>query len=196
MVVQISKHTVCCDKILRFFIFSDDITLHFTELHSACRYKSGVIQNLMGICGIVHSGSGHIDFLPLCIGLIPEYSSPGLIQSIQCPVFPLQEFPESRCVALRIEDIHLAVDLIINLPPHNTGTLSVVFCRLLHNNGAELPIDRRIVIIMSPHPMPKRCPVQTAVQHLRVFLCQPDRRRSRWGAEYNLHPLLLGQIQK
>ena len=49
VVVQISEHAVCGDKILRFFIFSDNVTLYFAELYGTGGYKSGVIQDLMGI---------------------------------------------------------------------------------------------------------------------------------------------------
>ena len=83
VVVHIAKNTICCDKILRLFIFADDITLHLAETQCAIGNKTIVIQYLVRICGIMHRCPWHINFFPVRVSLVPYNSSPGLIQRIQ-----------------------------------------------------------------------------------------------------------------
>ena len=96
MIIQIPKHAVCGDKILRFFIFPDNVALQSAEPDCAFRYKACVVQHLMGVGGVMYRRPRHINLLPLCIRLIPEHRPPGPVEGIKGLIFFLQEYPK-RC---------------------------------------------------------------------------------------------------
>ena len=109
VIIQVCEHTIRCHKIVRFDIFADNIALHFCKSACTVRYKSGIIQHLMGIRTVTQCSSRHINLFEAVIRLVPEIRSPGIIQCIDGFIFILQKFTKSNSVTLRIKDIFFTV---------------------------------------------------------------------------------------
>ncbi len=126
LVIDVSKHAVGGDEVARLQILPQNVRLHLREPAYAAGDKAVIIQLQMGIGRIGIGPSGHPDLLPVRVGLIPENSSPSLVQGIQGAVLLLQKFPEGLRIALRIKLILLTVEFIVQLPPHNGRMLPVM----------------------------------------------------------------------
>ena len=138
----------------------------------------------------------HIDLLPAVVGLVPENSSPCLIQFLNRSVFFLQKLPERRRIAFRIKFIQLAVYLVIDLPSDNGRVTAVVGRGLFHDIAAQFLIYGGIVIVVPSCAVAVEQAVLIRVEHLRILLGQPDRRSRRRGAENDLHTFFLRQLQE
>ena len=196
VVVQAAEHAVGGDEIPGLYILPENFALHPAEPDGALRDEPHVVQLLVGIGAVPVGGAGHIDLLPGGVGLVPEGIAPGPVQLLQGAVFIPQEFPEGQGVALRVELLGLAVELVVDLPAHNAGPLSVVLPQLLHHPGGKLLVLFGIVVVVAAHAVAVQNPVPAGVEHLRVLVCQPGRGRGGGRAEDHLHARLLRQIQE
>ena len=150
----------------------------------------------MRIGGITGRRPGHIDFLPLRIGLIPENCPPGFVQSVQRTVFFLKEHTESRRIAFGIKLIHLTVKLIVNLPADDGRMRRIMGGGFLHDPFHQLLIFRRIVVVMPPAAVTVKHAVLSGIEHLRVSVGKPCRRRGAWRTENDLHARAFRYFQK
>ena len=196
MVVHPVKHAVCGDKVAGLQVFAQQITLHTAEADHAFRDKTVIVQNLMGIGGIVNRRPRHMDLIPCGIRLVPEYGSPGFIQRLDGMVFFFQEHAERSGIAFRIKLAGLAVQLVINLPADDSRMLCVMLAEFFYNPAGQLPVLRGIVIIVPPHAMAVEHAVHPGIQDLRIFLSQPRRRGGGWRSKDHLHPGRMGCIEE
>ena len=99
MVVHAAKDAVGGDEIPRFAILAENLHLHLAEAQRAMGHKPNVIQLLVGIRPVTIGSAGHMDLLPIGVGLVPEHRAPGLVESVQGAVFGAKELPEGHIVA-------------------------------------------------------------------------------------------------
>ena len=69
--------------------------------------------------------------------------------------------------------------------------------RHLGNDAGGQPVERlRIVVVVPPHTVAEQYAVLPAVEDFGIFLRQPHRGNGGGGAENNLHPGLLRDVQE
>ena len=137
-----------------------------------------------------------MDLLPGRVGLAPHHGSPRRVERVQGDILFPKEFPEGQSIALGVEFIRLAVQLVVDLPAYDAGAARVMRRELFHDAGAQPAVHNGIVVVMSAHAVAIGRAVDAAVQHLRVFLSQPHRRRRGGRPEDDLHALRLRQVQE
>ena len=150
----------------------------------------------MRVGGIGDRLARHMDLFPRCIVLIPERRTPRLVERLQRAVFFLQEHTERSGIRLGIEDIDLAVDLIVQLPADDALARAVVLAQLVRDARGQLAIDRRIVVVVAPCAVAQLRAVDGTVEHLGILVRQPGWRGRCRRAEDDLHAHLFAQIQE
>ena len=196
MAVQISENPVGGDKIFRFFISGDDVALHFHKAPGALGDKAGIVQHLMRIGGIGIRFSGGVHLLPVGIRLVPESGSPGIVQRVQRSILIFEKFPEGGVIAFRIEHVLLTVHFIVDLPADDTAAAPVVRSGFLGDPRGQLPVYRRIIVIMPAGAVIIPISVHIRVQHFRILFRKPGRRRGGGRTEDHFHAFFLRQIQE
>ena len=177
-------------------MLSDNIRLHFGKADTALRHKSAVVEQQMRVIAPVEHGARAVDLAPVGIGLAPEYGAPRLVERVEGAVFVLHKRAERRMVRLGVKLVGLAVELIVDLPAHDSAVLAVVPRQLLDDPGRETAVYRRIVVILPPGAVPEKRAVPEGVEHLGVLFRQPGRGRRCRGTEDDLHLLLLAEIEE
>ena len=193
VVVDVSEHAVGGNEHAPVHMAAEDLRLHAAEGIHAVGDEAAVVQLLMGIVRAGGGGPGNVHLLPVGVRLVPEHRAPGLVQRVEGAVPVPQEQPEGLAVRLGIELVGLAVELIVDLPAHDSRMLAVAAGDFLHDAGAQLLIPGRIVVVVPPGAVAHERPVHEGVEALRVLLRQPGGRGGGGRAEDHLHALILAQ---
>ena len=82
----------------------------------------------MRVVAAAGSWTGDVNLAPIRVGLVPEDSSPGFVQSIQSIVLFPEPDAECRGIALGIKFTFLTIDLVVYLPADNSGMRTVMGC--------------------------------------------------------------------
>ena len=187
VVVQIGKQAVGGDVHPGGHMLPEDIRLNATEADGAVGHKAAVIQQQVGVHRVGGGGTGHIHLRPVGVGLVPEHGAPGVVEGVEGAVFLPEKIAEGRGISLGVEIAGFAVDFVVNLPAHDGRMMPVVPGQLLHNAGAQLLINRRVIVVVLAAAVAVKHTVHGAVEHLGILFRQPGRGRGGGGAEDDLH---------